>query len=96
VLSEYCLPFCRVGGKFVAMKGPAAADEISAAQVAVKILGGEIESVREVMLPEGAGVRSLISIRKVTRTPKAYPRKAGTPAKNPLAEKGSEGPTERF
>ena len=84
VLAEYCLPFCRVGGVFLAMKGPAAVEEISAAERAVTTLGGVIAETREVHLPEEAGTRTLILIKKVKATPGAYPRKAGTPSKSPL------------
>lgn len=84
VLSEYCLPFARVGGTFLAMKGPSAGEELAGAKGAIERLGGEVAEVREVELPEGAGARTLICIRKVRVTPKGYPRKAGTPAKSPL------------
>lgn len=84
VLSEYCLPFCRVGGRFLAMKGPAAGEELAAAEKAISVLGGSVEEVREVTLPEDAGTRTLVLVRKVKSTPAAYPRKAGTPSKNPL------------
>jgi 16S rRNA (guanine527-N7)-methyltransferase len=84
VLSEYCLPFCRVGGQFLAMKGPAAQEELAVAEKAIGALGGSVEEVREIILPEDAGTRMLIRIKKVRATPRGYPRKAGTPAKNPL------------
>lgn len=84
VLSEYCLPFCKVGGEFVAMKGPAVHEELAAAGRAIATLGGEVIELREVELPEGAGARSLVRIRKLNKTPKMYPRKAGTPSKRPL------------
>lgn len=84
VLAEYCLPFVRVGGEFVALKGPGAEEEVAIAASAVGKLGGLIEALTEVDLPEGAGRRSLVRVRKVSPTPKAYPRKAGTPSKNPL------------
>jgi 16S rRNA (guanine527-N7)-methyltransferase len=84
VLSELCLPFCRVGGEFLAMKGPAASSEIGLAGSAISKLGGQIEEVRAIELPEEAGGRTLIRIRKVNSTPKTYPRKAGTPSKQPL------------
>jgi len=84
VLSEYCLPFCRLGGEFVAMKGPSVREELGAARRAIEILGGEVVEVREIELPEGAGSRSLVRIRKGKKTPKTYPRKAGVPAKRPL------------
>ncbi|MBP2019496.1 16S rRNA (guanine527-N7)-methyltransferase [Symbiobacterium terraclitae] len=84
VLAEYCLPFVRVGGVFLAMKGPGLSAELGAAQNAVARLGGEVAEVRELELPEGGLRRSLVLIRKAAPTPKPYPRKAGVPAKNPL------------
>lgn len=84
VLAEYCLPFVRVGGEFVALKGPGAGEEMDASAAAVAKMGGRVEGLTEVELPEGAGRRSLVRVRKVSPTPRAYPRKAGTPSKNPL------------
>lgn len=84
VLSEYCLPLCRVGGEFLAMKGPTAREELGSAEIAMATLGGVVTEVREIELPEDAGVRTLIRIKKERSTPSAYPRKAGTPAKSPL------------
>lgn len=84
VLSEYCLPLCRVGGEFLAMKGPAAQAEIADAAGALLVLGGEVAEVREVHLPEDAGSRTLIRIKKVRPTARTYPRKAGLPSKKPL------------
>lgn len=84
VLSEYCLPFVAVGGSFVAMKGPGAAEELQEASRAIELLGGEVTEVRQVLLPEDAGTRTIVQIKKVRSTPKGYPRKAGTPSKKPL------------
>lgn len=84
VLTEYCLPFVKVGGDFLALKGPGVAGEVEGARRAIELLGGQLENVVEVELPEGAGARSLVRIRKVRPTPKTYPRKAGTPSKTPL------------
>lgn len=84
VLTEYCLPFVKVGGEFLALKGPGVAEEVEGARRAIELLGGKIESLAEIELPEGAGARSLVRIRKVKPTAKTYPRKAGTPAKSPL------------
>lgn len=84
VLAEYCLPFVRVGGLFLGMKGPAVGDEVAGARSAIATLGGQVEEVREFALPADGGRRSLVAIRKVRPTPRAYPRKAGTPAKHPL------------
>lgn len=84
VLAEYCLPFVRVGGRFVALKGPGVEREVEEAQRAIEVLGGEVESVREIHLPEGAGSRSLVVVRKIRPTPGKYPRKAGVPSKSPI------------
>jgi 16S rRNA (guanine527-N7)-methyltransferase len=84
ILLEYCLPFVKLGGQFVAMKGPGADQEIASASAALSILGGEIIAVERFSLPGGAGERTLITVKKVKPTPKPYPRKAGTPAKKPL------------
>lgn len=84
VLAEYCLPFVKVGGTFLVLKGPGVREEVKAAQRAIDLLGGQVEVVEEVELPEEAGIRSLMRIRKVKATPKGYPRKAGMPAKSPL------------
>lgn len=84
VLAEYCLPFVKVGGQFVALKGPAGEAEAEAAAKAIETLGGKIIELRKLSLPGGAGERVLIVVQKERPTPKAYPRKAGTPAKSPL------------
>lgn len=84
VLAEYCLPFCRVGGEFLAMKGPAGVDEVAQAEKAIEVLGGVISEVKVLDLPEEAGRRTLVRIKKERHTPMGYPRKAGTPAKSPL------------
>ncbi len=84
VLAEFCLPFCRVGGEFLAMKGPTGVEEVEASRRAIELLGGAVTEVKTLRLPEDAGERTLIRIGKVKATPKAYPRKAGTPSKSPL------------
>ena len=84
VLAEYCLPLVRVGGVFVAMKADAAA-ELAEAQGALKLLGGQLTSRREVMLPGLDDKRTIVEVRKISPTNKKYPRKAGMPAKSPLA-----------
>jgi len=84
VLAEYCMPFVRVGGRFVAMKGPGVSEELASAKRSIEILGGRIIETREVALPYEAGTRTLVAVEKVAATPGAYPRKAGTPAKSPL------------
>ena len=85
-LAEYCLPFVRLGGSFVAMKGPKVAQEIEAGARAVTILGGgELETCR-LGLPFGAGTRVLVSARKRKSTPAQYPRRPGVPERRPLGE----------
>lgn len=85
VLLEYCLPLVRLRGGFLAMKGREAAEEIDAARQAAKTLGAEEPQVTTLELPLGAGMRTLVWYHKVKTTPKAYPRRAGVPAKTPLA-----------
>ena len=80
-LSEYCLPFVKVGGKFVSYKGDSK-EEVLEAKNAIKILGGTLEEVKEYTL-DGAS-RSLVVIKKVKSTDKKYPRGNGKERKNPL------------
>lgn len=84
VLAEYCLPFVKVGGLFVAYKGPEVRDELAAAGPALDILGGTKENVLEFSLPLDGGDRTLVCIRKTAVTPPAYPRRPGIPRKKPL------------
>lgn len=83
VLLEYCLPFTAVGGVFIAMKG-SNADEAESSDKALKILGGEIERIDEIVLPFSDIKRRLIIVRKLRQTPTKYPRKSGKPSKEPL------------
>lgn len=84
VLAEFCLPFVRVGGRFVALKGPGGRREVEEAAQALATLGGEVTGLWEVALPEGAGERLLVEVTKVRPTPAAYPRRPGVPEKRPL------------
>ena len=84
ILCEYCLPFVKRGGHFLALKGRAFAEEVEEAAKAIKVMGGSHTEVREVHLPDLEDKRAIIIVTKTMPTPKAYPRKAGTPAKNPL------------
>ena len=84
VLVEYLLPFVKIGGSCICMKGPNIEDEIENSKNAIKILGGKIEKVEEFNLPNADIRRTIILIRKEKATPKVYPRKAGTPSKSPL------------
>lgn len=83
VLCEYCLPLVKMKGFFVAMKGPGAGDELEEAKNALNILGGDKVEVRQFELPT-AGERNLIVVRKLSFTPKGYPRHGGTISKHPL------------
>ena len=84
VLCEYCLPFVRVGGMFISMKGPDVSQEISEAEKAIKVLGGEISEIKKVSIPETDINHSLIIIKKIRSTPSKYPRKAGKVKKEPI------------
>ena len=84
VLAEYCLPFCRVGGLFVAQKKAGNAAEMKNARGAVIALGGRMLPPIAVLLP-GAEPRQLVVMEKVAATPQRYPRRPGMPAKRPLA-----------
>lgn len=82
VLLEYCLPFIRVGGCLMAYKGPDAEKEIAGASNALKALGGEVVRTERVSLD--CFDHNIVIIKKTKPTPKKYPRKAGTPSKEPL------------
>ena len=84
-LSEYCLPFVKVGGKFISYKSEKITEEMNAAQHAVKILGGKMDGQVEFTLPDSDIYRNLLIITKQKFTPAKYPRKAGLPSKEPLS-----------
>lgn len=84
VLSEYCLPFVKINGYFIAQKGPKAYEEASKSEKSISILGGEIIDTVNIKLPFSEIEHTLVVIKKIKRTPKKYPRKAGTPSKKPL------------
>ena len=84
VLSEYCMPFVAVGGYFISLKGPDAAEELAEAQKAISVLGGKVEKVVEITISESDLKHCAVVIKKIKSTPKAYPRKAGTAAKKPI------------
>ena len=83
VLLEYLLPLVKVGGKCICMKG-SNTEEIDEAKNALKILGGEIEKIEKITLPESDITRNIIIVKKVKETPLKYPRKPGTPSKEPI------------
>jgi 16S rRNA (guanine527-N7)-methyltransferase len=81
-LSEYCLPFVKLGGQFISYKSGEVDEEVASSKSAVFLLGGKIKDIVKFELGESG--RSFIIIDKVKGTPKTYPRKAGTPSKKPL------------
>ena len=83
-LSEYCIPFVKKGGFFVSYKSGDVEDELKQSQKAVKLLGGSVRDVVKFQLPNTDMGRSLVVVEKVKTTPGTYPRKAGTPGKEPL------------
>ncbi len=83
-LTELCIPFVKKGGYFISYKSEKVKEELSAGRKAVDILGGKMEDILEYQLPDSDINRSLLLIRKEKNTPKKYPRKAGTPAREPL------------
>lgn len=83
-LSEYCIPFVKVGGEFISYKSGTSDEEINEAQGAVSILGGKIEKTEKFKLPGTDMGRALVKIKKEKHTPGKYPRKAGVPGKEPL------------
>lgn len=84
VLAEYCMPFVKSGGYFLALKGAKYEEELREAGKALKVMGGSGMETRRVALPGLDDVRAVIAVHKTMPTPKAYPRKAGTPAKKPI------------
>ena len=83
-LSEYCLPFVKQGGAFIPYKSEKIEEELKAGEKVIGILGGKIEKNASFMLPDTDYSRSMLLIRKVRQTSSKYPRKAGTPSREPL------------
>ena len=84
VLAEYMLPLTAVGGFMLAMKGAEVGQEVEKANPAISLLGGDINQIEKIFLPENFGERNLILIKKIKPTPQKYPRKPGKPTKKPL------------
>lgn len=84
ILLEYLTPYVKVNGNMIAMKGTNATEEINDSENALKQLNSTIEETKKMYLPNENGERYIITIRKDKKTPKVYPRKAGTPKKKPL------------
>ncbi|MFD1040313.1 16S rRNA (guanine(527)-N(7))-methyltransferase RsmG [Virgibacillus byunsanensis] len=85
VLSELCLPLVKKNGVFIAMKGSQTDEELQDAKPAIEILGGELRTVHTFSLPEENSERTIVQIDKRRKTPRKYPRKAGTPNKSPIS-----------
>ena len=85
VLSEYCLPFVKVGGAFISYKSDQSEEELAKGSRAISILGGHVKHVSHFTLDDSDLGRALIYIEKEKTTAKKYPRKAGTPSKEPLS-----------
>ena len=83
ILLEYLLPLVKVGGRAICMKG-SNIEEIENAKNALEILGGKIEKIEEITLPNSDIKRNIIIVKKVKNTPSKYPRKPGTPSKEPI------------
>lgn len=83
-LSEYCIPYVKVGGYFISYKSGNCGEEVEQAQKAIKVLGGQLKDRKEFVLPDSDISRSFIFIEKVNVTGKKYPRKAGLPTKEPI------------
>ncbi len=83
-LSEYCMPFVKIGGSFLSYKGTDYKQELSESKYAINTLGGKLNSIRDVQVEGFSLEHNIICIDKIKSTPKKYPRKAGTPSKEPL------------
>lgn len=84
VLLEYALPYVKVGGVFLSMKGPSIESEMSEAQTALELLGGELISIQPVTIPLSDLQHNLVMIRKIVQTPIRFPRKANKIGKTPI------------
>lgn len=84
VLCEYCIPFVKPGAYFIPYKTGTIDEELSTAKKAINILGGKCEKVEKLVLPDSDISRSFVFIKKIKKTPNAYPRKPGTANKQPL------------
>ena len=82
-ISEYMIPFLKVGGKAICMKGPKFEEELENAKKAINVLGGTIENIENINV-SNEYERNIIIIKKVKNTPKQYPRGNGKPLKSPI------------
>ena len=84
VLAEFCLPYVKTNGSFIALKGPSVDQEIKESMGAIKILGGELKDICEVNIEDTELRHNLVVVKKIKECSKKYPRKAGSITKNPL------------
>ena len=84
VLTEFCMPYVKVKGYFVALKGPSIVEELKNGKAAIKILGGELQRVIEVNIEDTDLRHNIVEIKKIKLCSKLYPRKAGSINKDPL------------
>lgn len=83
LLAEYCLPLVKVGGCLIAMKGPSAPEEVNEAKKSIQLMGGAVETCKELSLPDG-GQRVIVIIKKIWQTPPQFPRPFAKISKSPL------------
>ena len=83
-LSEYCLPFVKIGGAFLPYKSGKIEEELKEGTKAIESMGGTVENVIHFSLIGADAERTLVKIKKISATPKKYPRKAGVPSKEPI------------
>lgn len=84
VLSEFCMPYVKVNGHFVALKGPSVDEELKGGKAAIKILGGELQGIVEVSIENTDLRHNIVEVKKIKSCSKLYPRKAGSINKDPL------------
>lgn len=84
-LSEYLIPLVKIGGKSICMKGSNIQEELEQSRNAINVLGGKIEMIDSFKLPDTSYERNIVIIDKIKSTPLKYPRKAGTPAREPIS-----------
>lgn len=84
VLSEFCLPYVKISGYFVALKGPAIEEELENSKKALSVLGGKLLRVDETIIEDTDLNHNIVVVEKIKECPKTYPRKAGTVTKKPI------------
>jgi len=85
ILAEYCLPFVKIGGYFISQKSKKVNEEVESADKALEVLGGKVEKIIPIKVPNLDAERYLVVIKKIKETPEKYPRRSGMPQKKPIA-----------